>query len=113
MTNDRSQIRQSVQDNFLTCPCRWRATSPSDRARSDFAVADGSNQTLAHEFSILRWQIHRRRTTPRKIDKARSAESFSLLTHLSGHVIAELLLDILLGLRIEVGHVEHPANFDH
>src|SRR5208282_3934823 len=38
---------------------------------------------------------------------------FYLLAHLSGHVVAELLLDILLGLGIEVGHVKHPANFDH
>src|ERR1700684_3390721 len=42
-----------------------------------------------------------------------SAESFLLLAHLSGDVVAELLLDILLGLGIEVGHVKHPANFDH
>src|SRR6202044_3254707 len=40
-------------------------------------------------------------------------ESFLLLAHLSGDVVAELLLDILLGLGIEVGHVKHPANFDH
>src|SRR5580698_8757652 len=42
-----------------------------------------------------------------------SAEVFLLLPHLSGHGIAELLLDLLLGLGIEVGHVKHPANFDH
>src|SRR5271166_2665343 len=38
---------------------------------------------------------------------------FLLQAHLSGHVVAELLLDLLLGLGIEVGHVKHPANFDH
>src|SRR5216683_3790366 len=27
--------------------------------------------------------------------------------------VAELLLDLLLGLGIEVGHVKHPANFNH
>jgi hypothetical protein len=32
-----------------------------------------------------------------------SAGSFFLLAHLSGHGVAELLLDLLLGLGIEVG----------
>src|SRR5580700_2160265 len=36
-----------------------------------------------------------------------------LLAHLSGDVVAELLLDLLLGLGIEVGHLKHPADFDH
>src|SRR5579872_7497482 len=36
-----------------------------------------------------------------------------LLAHLSGDVVAELFLDVLLGLGIEVGHVKQPAHFDH
>jgi len=31
----------------------------------------------------------------------------------SGDGVAVLLLDLLLGLGIEVGYVKHPANFDH
>src|ERR1700728_3755576 len=42
-----------------------------------------------------------------------SAESFLLLAHLSGDVVAKLPLDLLLGLGIEVGYIEEPANFDH
>jgi hypothetical protein len=38
---------------------------------------------------------------PGEIDKAQRV--FLLLAHLSGDVVAELLLDILLGLGIEVG----------
>jgi hypothetical protein len=50
-------------------------------------------------------------TRRREIDKVRRV--FLLLAHLSGDVVAELLLDLLLGLGIEVGHIEQPTDFDH
>jgi len=53
------------------------------------------------------WQPSVRMAQANKIHKwaspQQSAESFLLLAHLSGHYVAELLLDLLLGLGIEVG----------
>src|SRR5271168_205506 len=52
-----------------------------------------------------------RQVARREIDKARRVFYYWRIS--AATVVAEFLLDLLLGLGIEVGHIKHPANFDH
>jgi hypothetical protein len=107
---------RSLQEPALSLSKGWGAMLPAQllsvlhKPRCDAVVVPalreehegrGTRQILAHELSILRRRLHRPRARSREIGKARRVSL--LLAHLSGHVVAELLLDLLLGLGIEVG----------